>query len=103
MAFNCIFYNMAYLEVLPQFKCSFNESTNFETCTEKDFCGNPNVEVFIDWENPKSIYNWADTIGLVCRPGWQVGLLGSVYYAGWCSTLLWLPKYSDLYGRKKFF
>ena len=70
MAFNGIIYNLAFLEVLPQFTCSFNGSTELIPCVEKDFCGNPDVEVFVDWDDPNSIYNWASTIGLVCRPGW---------------------------------
>ena len=47
--------------------------------------------------------NWSEKIGLICRPGWQIGMLGSLYYAGWCSTLLWLPRISDKYGRAPVF
>jgi hypothetical protein len=30
-------------------------------------------------------------------------MLGSLYYAGWCSTLLWMPNFSNTYGRAIFF
>ena len=30
-------------------------------------------------------------------------MLGSLYYAGWCLTLLWMPKLSDTYGRAGLF
>lgn len=30
-------------------------------------------------------------------------MLGSVYYAGWCSSVLWVPSYADKYGRVWFF
>lgn len=40
---------------------------------------------------------------MTCRPGWQVGLLGSALFAGWCATLLWLPSLADKYGRWKFY
>lgn len=30
-------------------------------------------------------------------------MLGSLYYAGWCSTLLWMPSFADKYGRVMFF
>ena len=33
----------------------------------------------------------------------KVGFIGSAYFLGWCSTMLWLPRISDMNGRKKFF
>jgi MFS family permease len=32
-----------------------------------------------------------------------VGLLGSSIFAGWCSTLLWMPAISNRIGRKRMF
>ena len=34
---------------------------------------------------------------------WKVLLLGSWYFIGWCSTLLWLPAMGDKFGRKNLF
>ena len=103
MAFNLMFYNMAFLEVLPQFKCLLEGTSEMFVCTEPDFCGNPSVEMFVDREHPRSIYNWSEKMGLICRPGWQIGLFGSSYFAGYVSTLLWMPQYADRNGRKKYF
>ena len=61
------------------------------------------MNYWVDRENPNSIYNWAEGIKLMCRPGWQIGLLGSAYFSGWCLTLLWMPQMSEKIGRKKFF
>ena len=61
------------------------------------------MSFWVDWDNPLSLANWSEQIGLICRPGWQIGLLGSAYYAGWCSTLLWMPRLSEIYGRARFF
>ena len=53
--------------------------------------------------SPTSLHNWVETLGLICRPGWQVGLLGSSFFLGWCLTLLWLPSFGDKYGRRKIY
>ena len=37
-AFNLIFYNMAYMEIVPHFKCAFAESQEVYNCVEADFC-----------------------------------------------------------------
>ena len=39
---------------------------------------------------------------LMCDNTWKVGLIGSAYFLGWSATLLWVPRLSDKYGRKKF-
>lgn len=59
--------------------------------------------VQIDWDHERSFKNWAQPIGLICRPGWQIGLLGSAFFAGWTSTLLWVPQLSNIFGRLAVF
>lgn len=39
----------------------------------------------------------------MCAPAWKVGLLGTCLFVGWASTLLWLPRFGDKYGRKNVF
>ena len=34
---------------------------------------------------------------------WKVSALGSWFFIGWCTTLLWLPSFGDKYGRKYLF
>jgi len=96
---------MAYLELMPAFKCSHLDSPDIAfSCVEADFCGRTeSINFWIDWDNPMSLFNWSQTIGLICRPGWQIGLLGSSMFGGWVLSLLWLPSYSDVYGRKLLF
>ena len=31
---------------------------------------------------------------------WKVSAIGSWYFIGWCTTLIWLPALADKYGRK---
>ena len=92
--------NISLFEAVPHFKCSVAGSDQVFDCVEANFCGNPEINYWVDRDHPDSIYNWAEQIGLICRPGWQVGMLGSVLYAGWCLTLLWMPQLSDRMGRK---
>ena len=37
-AFNLIFYNMAYMEIVPHFKCTSSGSQEVYSCVEADFC-----------------------------------------------------------------
>lgn len=39
-AFNLIFYNMAYMEIVPQFKCQQVGSYETYSCVEANFCNN---------------------------------------------------------------
>jgi len=102
-SFNLVMNNIVLIEMIPRFKCSLTGSADVFSCVEADFCGKPDVNFWVDRSDPFSIYNWAEQVGLICRPGWQVGLIGSVYFGGWCSTLLWMPQMSEWIGRKRMF
>lgn len=39
----------------------------------------------------------------MCRADWAVGSLGSAFFAGYVATMMWLPRFADLYGRKKMY
>lgn len=55
----------------------------------------------MDWSSERAFVNWVGKKGLACRPAYQIGLLGSAYFIGWCSTLLVFPLYADRHGRKE--
>ena len=40
---------------------------------------------------------------MMCEPSWKQGMVGTGYFLGWCSTVLWVPRLSDKYSRKWFF
>jgi len=48
------------------------------------------------------LHNWAskDKLNLYCVGGELIGLIGSMYFAGGVSSLLFLPAISDKKGRK---
>ena len=56
-----------------------------------------------NYDLDSSYKNWVEKLDLTCRSSAQVGLLGSSVFAGWVITLLFVPRLSDLYGRKKIF
>ena len=33
-------------------------------------------------------------------PKAQIGLVCSAFWLGWCTTLLWMPRYGDIWGRR---
>ena len=37
----------------------------------------------------------------MCEEDWKVGFLGSSFFIGWASSLLWMPRLADIYGRRK--
>ena len=103
-SFMMVMVNIAYMELVPRFKCSFIETPEVVfSCVEQDFCGSDSVTYWIDWDHPMSLHNWSESIGLICRPGWQIGMLGSSMFGGWCLSLLWLPRLSDVYGRIRLY
>jgi MFS family permease len=61
------------------------------------------VSYEIDWSDPYSLHNWVEKLDLVCAPGWKLGMIGSVVFIGWVLTLAWVPRLSDMYGRKYIF
>ena len=71
-------------------------------CTAANICeGDSRI---VDWsvntESEKYLDNWQDKLDLMCEESWKVGMLGSSFFIGWASTLLWLPSFGDKYGRK---
>ena len=61
------------------------------------------VSYEIDWGNIYSIHNWVEKLDLVCCPDWKVAMMGSMVFFGWVITLPWMPRLSDMYGRKVIF
>lgn len=36
----------------------------------------------------------------MCWPKQQIALVSALFWLGWCVTLLWVPRFADVYGRK---
>jgi len=97
-----VVYCLSYLELMPAFECTSATNPVPYACKQEDFCGNPDITYSIV-PGPETLSNGVEKLSLICRPGWQIGLLGSALFAGWCSTMLWLPQFGDRYGRYRIF
>ena len=98
--------NIAYLEKVPkEYFCVYKgeELGVNRICKPEDFCKDPNVLSYTpNMDLPDSYENWVGKLDLTCASGTKMGFIASAYFIGWISTLLFLPRLSDLYGRQKF-
>jgi len=53
--------------------------------------------------DPEYIDNWVEKLSLLCETHEKVGFLGSSYFIGMITALLFVPALSDSYGRKSIF
>ena len=84
-----------------EFECLDHDSQEWHRCNKEEICAN-NLEYrpivddeYIDnWERPEKL-------DLLCEPKYKVGLLGSMFFAGACSTMFIIPLLADKWwGRK---
>ena len=47
-----------------------------------------------------SYYNWVQQFDLTCASSTKMGMIGSTYFIGWITSLTFLPRISDIHGRK---
>lgn len=57
----------------------------------------------VNYDYYASLHNWIDTFDLECTPKATIGLIGSIFFAGWAFAATFIPRLSDLYGRRKVF
>ena len=71
-------------------------------CTSDNICANDKriQNWSIDWAHENSLQNWHYDFDLMCWPKAKIGLVCSMFWFGWCLTLLWMPRLGDIYGRK---
>ena len=100
------FYQLAYLTQEPVYVCTYTDPlTKTGTCDSDQICSNDGsiASYIIDWSDQRSIHNWVEKMDLICEPKWKIALLGSLVFIGWGSTLSWLPRLADKFGRKPLF
>ncbi|CDW84323.1 UNKNOWN [Stylonychia lemnae] len=81
-----LFYGLAYLELYPAYICP----QDIPNCDHTDKCRDPSIP--IDWSSDKSLHNWVEKLDLTCAEPYKVGLLGSMYFAGWTIACLVVPR-----------
>ena len=101
------FYILSYLIMQPKYdNCVFTDPQPLDSeaaCIADNICSGQVVSYEIDWSNIYSLHNWVEKLDLICCPGWKVALMGSMVFFGWVVTLPWMPRLSDMYGRKMIF
>ena len=94
---------MSFLQKVPnEYFCIYEGFTEEISCKPLDFCGNEQIVSYRpNMDLPDSYSNWVSQFGLECSAKSTIGFLGSAYFIGWITTLTFLPRLSDLYGRQK--
>ena len=96
--------SLQFLELMPKFECdSTKEFLNPYPCKPEKFCGIEGIEHRVNYTDITSLNNWMLQMDLVCSSGAQIGLIGSMQFVGWAIASCFLPRISDLYGRKNVF
>ena len=102
---------IAFLEKIPiAFQCRElvpGSVTDFvwKDCNRKHIC---DAELPYDMFRPiksqsQYLNNWAMKLHLVCRPYYEVGLIGSSFFFGLMIMIVPVPMLADKYGRKQVF
>lgn len=60
-------YSLAFLTLMPDYECSKNGQTY--RCTRDETCEN-NMSFYINKDNPSSLDNMVDILGLRCVDSW---------------------------------
>jgi MFS family permease len=74
-------------------------------CNKKTICMMPKGPVDhwkIDEASQYSLQNWMTdpSIGLMCEPGYMIGLIGSISFISYAFGSLLFMRYNDILGRK---
>ncbi|CDW73598.1 solute carrier family member 5 [Stylonychia lemnae] len=94
------FFALSMLEKTPRYLCFNDDGTTYECQADKTFCKDQSIKYKIDWDNDSSLHNWVETLDLTCESSAKIGLIGSIYFVGWAVAAIFLPRLSDLFGRK---
>lgn len=96
--------NLSYLEKIPrEYVCTYKGLSEPKICTPDTFCSDPSLVSYKpNFDLPDSFDNFISRLDMECHHPARIGLIGSVYFVGWLFTLIFVPRFSDLFGRQKF-
>ena len=96
-----IAYPVMYYELYPDYFCNPASAGNMYVTCDKDYLyENPDIPYIVNWGSDISLLNWVAPLDLTFKAPFLIGLLGSFYFMGWAISSLFLPRLSDLHGRK---
>ena len=92
----------AFYQLIPQYHCTNGEGGDWYECTPEAFCGEDSqvIEYREDTEHPESFNNWIQQLNMQCYDKSAFSLLGTMIFSGWVVAAFFVPRISDLYGRK---
>ena len=101
-----ILLGLTFLEKEPErFECYHDNTGQWTECSKTEIC-----EQHLDHEHyhaieddPDYIDNWVEKYDMLCEPKWRVGLLGAFFFVGIIVTMIPVPRYADLKGRRLVF
>ena len=97
---NCfLIYNISLFEAYPAFQC-LNSEGLWEACTKTKACSLEKSYWKPDFEQKNSFHNWIEELDLYCSPQAEVGLLGTMLFAGILTAMIFVIPLSDKYGRR---
>ena len=97
-----ILVNLSYFEKVPQeYFCTYeNSPETWLSCKPENFCLDPHVLQYKpNLEIEGSYDNWINKLDLACATHREIGLIASAFFAGWITTLTFVPRLSDMIGR----
>ena len=73
-----------------------------DICDPKHICADDDrIDTWsVDWSSDKSLYNWYESLDLICEPSWKVSMISFSSFIASLVTLPWAPRLADVYGRK---
>ena len=106
-----IAFNYSFFLMYPMYNCTwmdpYDSSQSYvERCSKEQICASPplpNLRQWdIDWSSSYSLQNWMHLLDLHCSTSFEIGLFGSLYFAGYLTACAIFPPLADKYGRKIF-
>eukprot|EP00347_Sterkiella_histriomuscorum_P006274 403353395 len=106
-----IVYNYCFLLMMPTYLCTYQDPINptktfQEVCQREQFCSADVLPRPLSWEVDQtsrfSLNNWITVLDMHCSSSFEIGLFGSLYFAGYLFSCAIFPPLSDKFGRKIF-
>lgn len=101
-----LIFGLSFLEKEPpRFECYHDDTAEWKECEKSEICAlnEPKDHYRPVKEEDEYIDNWIEKFDLLCEPKYKVGLIGSFYFIGICTTLTFVPPLADAFGRKWVF
>ena len=85
--------------------CRTSTTAPWEPCDHDAYCSAKYAHSDlrrVDYDSPYSLHNWVEQLDIYCTGGFELGILGAVYYLGFLVGNAIFVTPSDVYGRKWF-